>query len=212
MVADQGDQANMRLSNSKTKRGRFGGRLCLLLLLSVAALIFLPGKTGAQPAAASKEYQIKAAFLFNFAQFIEWPPNAFTNSEAPLCIGVLGDDPFGKALDETIRGETIRNRRLIIRRSHRVEDLMDCQVVFISKSEKARMADVLSKLNTKETLTVSETDGFARRGGIINFYVEGSKLRFEINPTAAQRRGLKVSSQLLSLGKVVEPEASGADK
>lgn len=211
MVGDKDEPTNMSLSHFKAKRGPFGGRLKLLVCALGTALILLSGNTGAQPA-ASKEYQIKAAFLFNFAQFVEWPANAFTNSEAPLCIGVLGDDPFGKALDETIQGETIRNRKLVIRRSHRVEDLMDCQVVFISKSEKGRMADVLSKLNTKETLTVSETEGFARRGGIINFYVEGSKLRFEINPTAAQQRGLKVSSQLLSLGKVVGPEAGGTDK
>ncbi|MDB6019022.1 MAG: YfiR family protein [Pedosphaera sp.] len=205
MVAEADGQVDMNLSISKTKRERFGGKYCLFIFLLAAALAFIPVTAGAQ-AAASKEYQIKSAFLFNFAQFVEWPANTFTNAEAPFCIGILGEDSFGRALDETIQGETIQNHKLLIQRSQRLEDLQACQLVFISKSEKGRVAEVLSKLGDRRILTVSELPGFASRGGMINFYLEGKKVRFEINPAAAQREGLKISSQLLSLGKIIEPE------
>jgi len=166
--------------------------------------------TGSSPA-GMKEYQIKAAFLFNFAQFIGWPQSAFQNSDAPLRIGILGEDPFERALQETVHGETINNRRVILQHSRELEDLMDCQILFIGRSERRRAFEVLSKLNSSCVLTVGEIDGFARRGGIINFYFDGNKLRFEINATDARRKGLKISSQLLGLGKIVEPELAKED-
>jgi hypothetical protein len=176
----------------------------LFLCLTAVALL-LPGRTIGQTP-ASKEYQIKAAFLFNFVQFIEWPPTAFTNATSPFRIGILGDNPFGQALEEIVKNETIRNRNLAVKYSRRVEDMDDCQLVFIGKSEKGRLAELLPKLNSREKLIVGEIEGFARRGGMINFYLEGSKVRFEINPEAAQREGLKISSQLLSLAKIVKSE------
>ncbi len=181
--------------------------LCLLS----AMLTFAPGWMQAQ-SAASKEYQIKAAFLFNFVQFVEWPANTFTNNEAPFSIGILGEDPFGKALDETIQGETIQKRKLIIHRAQKWEDLQNCQIIFISRSEKGKVAEILSKLNARSVLTVSEFQGFANRGGVINFYLEGNKVRFEINAAIAQRQGLKLSSQLLSVGKIVETDSAKEGK
>jgi hypothetical protein len=151
----------------------------------------------------SKEYQIKAAFLFNFAQFVEWPSAAFADSQTPISIGVLGDDPFGAVLDQTVQGETIHSRKLVVQRSRRLEDLKGCHLLFISKSEKSRVGDILSGLGSSSVLTVSETESFARRGGIINFYLDGNKVRFEINAQAAQQKGIKISSQLLKLGKAV---------
>jgi YfiR/HmsC-like len=164
-------------------------------------LAFAPWNAQAQ----TKEYQIKAAFLFNFAQFVEWPANAFASTNAPFCIGVLGDDPFGAALDETVQGETIDNRKIIVRRARQAGDLKNCQMIFVSKSEKKHVAEILSEMDSKPILTVSEVDGFARQGGIINFYLDGTKVRFEIDPSAARSDGLKISSQLLSLGKIVQP-------
>lgn len=175
------------------------------LLLGLAALLaFLAEPLPAQ-SPVSREYQIKAAFLFNFAQFVEWPATAFTNTDAPLCIGVLGDDPFGGALEQTLKDETIRSHKLTVQRSRRVEDLKGCQMIFISRSEKGRMPAILSALDGM-TLTVSETEDFARRGGMINFFLDGNKVRFEINPATAQSKGLKISSQLLSLGKIIGPD------
>lgn len=172
----------------------------IMFALWLSSMLNLPAQT-----AVSKEYQIKAAFLFNFAQFVEWPATAFTNAAEPFCIGILGNDPFGAALDETVQGETINNRKIIIERSQRIEDLKNCQMIFISKSEKEHLAEILSQLDSQSVLTVSEFEGFAKRGGGINFYLEKDKVRFEINSTIAQRNGLKISSQLLSLAKIVNP-------
>jgi hypothetical protein len=168
-------------------------------------------RVSGQPA-VSKEYQVKAAFLFNFAQFVEWPPAAFKNPDSPLSIGILGEDPFGSALEETVKGESIRNRKLIIKRSRRAEDLNGCQLVFIAKSEKTKLSDALTKLTGKGILTVSEIEGFGLRGGMFNFFIEGNKVRFEINPAAAQHEGLKISSQLLSLGRIVGAAPPTKDK
>lgn len=154
--------------------------------------------------AQSKEYQVKAAFLFNFAQFVNWPSGVFASTNAPFYIGILGDDPFGTALDETIQDETIDNHKIIIERSQHVEDLQNCQMIFISKSKKADVSSILSELDSKPILTVSEIDGFAQHGGGINFYLSGPKVRFEINPQVPQNDGLKISSQLLSLGRIVQ--------
>jgi hypothetical protein len=160
--------------------------------------------------AQSREYQIKAAFLYNFAQFIDWPSAAFANTNAPFNIGILGDDPFDGSLDETIQDETINGHKIVAVRSQQIEDLKNCQIIFVCKSEKKHVAEILTELDSKPILTVSEIDGFAQRGGSINFFLAGTKVRFEINPVAAQSDGLKISSQLLSLGKIVQSE--GGDK
>ena len=171
-----------------------------VLWLCAFVFLILTGSVRAQ----SKEYQIKAAFLFNFAQFVDWPSAAFANTNAPFCIGVLGDDPFEGALDATIQDEDIGNRKIMIERSQNVADLKNCQMIFVSKSEKGHIPEILSELDSRPILTVSEVQGFAQRGGSINFYLSGPKVRFEINPSAAQSDGLKISAQLLSLGKIVQ--------
>lgn len=175
------------------------------LWLALFALPLVAVASATAQTAVPKEYQLKAAFLFNFTQFVEWPPEAFKASDAPFCIGILGSDPFGGALDQVVQGESIHGHKLVVRRSENVEELQDCQMVFISKSEKQRAGEVLAKLNGKPTLSVGEIDGFTSHGGIINFFLQGNRVRFEINPAAAQREGIRISSQLLSLGKISEP-------
>lgn len=153
----------------------------------------------------SREYQIKAAFLYNFVQFVKWPGTTFSSSDSPFCIGILGDDPFGSALDDTVQGEAIDGHRLVVVRSPRVEELTGCQVIFVCRSEADRVGTILSQLNSKPILTVSELPNFASNGGDIDFYLSSGKVRFEINPDSARQCGLKISSQLLALGKTVEP-------
>jgi hypothetical protein len=189
-----------------TKRVKHAGGAWLRILLVLAAVA--PREAQAQPA-ASKEYQLKAAFLFNFAQFVEWPPSAFPNTDTPISICILGENPFGSALDETVRGAIVHNRRLLIQRAPRVENLKDCHLIFISRSETARIAGVLAELEPRAVLTVSEVEGFAQRGGIINMYLAGNKVRFEINLAVARRKGLKISSELLSLGRLIETDPAG---
>jgi ribosome-associated protein YbcJ (S4-like RNA binding protein) len=184
--------------SSKLRRPFFG---LLLFILSFTA----PGH--AQE--ASREYQIKAAFLFNFAEFVKWPPDSFANPDAPFCIGILGDDPFGAALDETIQGEVINNHRMTVVRSQRIEDLEGCQMIFVSRSEEGHVVEILTELGSRPILTVSEVESFAQDGGDIDFYLSDGKVRFEINPESARRCGLKISSQLLSLGRVVKLAGGG---
>ncbi len=180
--------------SSKVRRWIFIPLLFVWLLLPLD-----PGRAQEE----SKEYQLKAAFLFNFAQFVKWPSGAFAGADVPFDIGILGDDPFGSALEETIQGETIENHKLRVIRGRTLDDLKDCQLIFICKSEEGHLPQILSQLDSKPVLTVSEVDDFAKNGGDIDFYLAGGKVRFEINPQSAQRCGLKISSQLLNLGKIV---------
>ena len=165
--------------------------------------LLLIGLATASASAASKEYEVKAAFLFHFTQFVEWPDATFADADAPFCIGVLGDDQFGNALDQIVKDETVRKHKIVVKRSHDPADLKDCQILFVCDSEKDRLQQILSSLNESSILTVGESDGFTRHDGIINFYLDEKKVRFEIKPDAAKRRGLKISSQLLGLGRIV---------
>ena len=177
-------------------------RWAVLHRLALSALLGWTGLVGRAESPAFNEYEVKAAFLFNFTQFVEWPPAAFATAASPIHIGVLGDDPFGELFDQTVRGEMVKNRTIVIKRARRVEDLTNCHVLFIAKSEKPRLVQIMSVVQGRPILTVSDLDQFNRRGGIINFFFEGNKVRFEINLAAAERAGLKISSKLLKLGKV----------
>jgi hypothetical protein len=164
--------------------------LSLALLLPVGGIAQEP-----QPS----ESQLKAAFLFNFAKFVEWPPAAFAEATSPMVIGILGENPFGDDLERTIRGKTINNRPLVVREFRSPGEATNCHILFISASEKKRLAEIFDGLHGKSVLTVSETDGFTEAGGMINFVAEGNKIRFQINDAAAKGAGLKISSKLLSL-------------
>ena len=178
-----------------------------LLPAFVLSAPLAPKTVAATPAPPSREYQVKAVFLFNFLQFVEWPGAAFPEAGSPIRIGILGDDPFGPALEQTVQGEAVNHRPLAITRSKRVDDLKDCHLIFISKSEGRRIETILTVLKNRPVLTVSEIEGFARQGGVIGFYPDGKKVRFEINPATAQNQGLKMSSELLRLGKIVGQES-----
>lgn len=154
----------------------------------------------------SKEYQIKAIFLFNFAQFVDWPANAFSEAETPLTIGILGDDPFGTFLDETVQGEKVNGHPLIVQHYQRVEDIKTCHILFISQSETKHLKRILNGLKDRNLLTVSDTDNFTKYGGIIQFVTEQNKIHFQINLEAAKEAELTISSKLLRLAKIVGPE------
>jgi YfiR/HmsC-like len=147
------------------------------------------------------EYDVKAAFVANFTQFVKWPDKAFSDAGAPFTIGILGDDPFGGVLEKLVQGQTVSGHKIVIRRARRAEDLRTCQLVFISKSEQARIAECLGTLQGGAALTVGETDQFTRQGGMIGFWMEGNTVRFSINPGAAQRAALELSSRLRKLDR-----------
>ena len=158
----------------------------------------------AQPA-SSREYQVKAVFLFNFAQFVEWPTNAFPEVQTPFVIGVLGEDPFGAYLDETVRGEKVNNRSLVVERYRRAEEIKTCHVLFISRSEVNRLAEILANLKGRNILTVGDAESFAQRGGMIRFVTEKNKLRLKVNLEAAKAANLTISSKLLRSAEIVTP-------
>jgi len=183
-----------------------GDRPCRWGWASVLGALFLIGGTCvlAQSGSAPKysEYEVKAAFLLNFMQFVEWPAGATTNAEAPLLIGVLGADPFGATLEGTIKGETIHGRPLAIKRTRQVAELKDCHLIFVCRSEKAQLKEIVSALRGCPALTVSDVEQFCRHGGMIGLLNEGSRIRFEINQKAAEQSNLKISSKLLRLGRL----------
>ena len=170
----------------------------------LGGVVLLPwgSSLGAQSPQVS-EYQVKAVFLFNFAQFVDWPAGAFPGPTAPLVIGVLGDDPFGPYLDETVRGETVRGRPLEVRRYRKIEDIRACHILFVSPSEESRLEDILANLRHRAILTVGDGAGFAQRGGMIRFISERNRIRMRINVAAAEAVQLTISSKLLRAAEIV---------
>jgi hypothetical protein len=179
-----------------------GCGVCFLALV----LPNFPLARAAPPPTPPTEYQIKAVFLFNFAQFVEWPESAFHDAQAPLVIGVLGEDPFGAQLDEAVRGEKIGQRLLLVRRYRRVDEIAECHILFISGSEAVRFDTDIAKLKGRSLLTVSDTDTFNRRGGMVRFFTENNKIRLRINVAAAKAAGLVISSKLLRPAMIFNPE------
>ncbi|MFY9821967.1 MAG: YfiR family protein [Thermoanaerobaculia bacterium] len=171
------------------------------MLVVCAAVLCVPGAAHAQ--AAASEYAVKAAFLFNFTKFVEWPPAAFADERSPLKVCVLGEDPFGKAL-HALAGDEVGGRRLSVTHLDRPGALETCHVLFVSRSEGERLPQVLAGLHGAPVLTVGDTPGFIDQGGMINFILEGSKVRFDVNQEAAERAGIKISSRLLALAKHVK--------
>jgi hypothetical protein len=171
------------------------------LLSFLAAVLIVPaGFDGSLAAQSAGEYEVKAAFLYKFASFVEWPTET---ANASLCIAVLGHDPFGTVLDEVVKGKTINGRGFRIMRFKSDEEARDCHIVFISASEKGRVSSILGRLQGSSILTVSDIPGFCQGGGIIEFDLQDQKVHFGINPQAGERAGLKISSKLLSVAKIV---------
>jgi hypothetical protein len=179
------------------------GRRLLSLLLAVGFLGGAAGPAARAESAVSKEYQVKGAFLFNFAQFVEWPRAVFGGPKTPFEIGILGDDPFGPFLDALAQGETVGDRPLAVRRGRSAADLRGCHILFVSPSEAGRLTEVMAALGDASVLTVGEGEDFAKLGGVIGFVLDGKRVRFVANPDAARSRGLKLGAQLLSLAKIV---------
>jgi len=178
---------------------------------------------------SSREYQIKAAFLYNFIKFVDWPQEKVPDSNEPITIGILGKDPFGNAF-EPIKDKQVKSRKIVIKRfknfeelkksnekdktelGREIEALRKCHLLFVCSSEKEILGEIIKALKGSPVLTVGETDDFLEAGGIIKFVIEEKKVRFEINITASKRAKLKIRSQLLRLAKkmVKEKPSKGA--
>jgi hypothetical protein len=169
----------------------------------VYGLLLLAGPDASAQTGVTKDYQVKAVFLFNFAQFVEWPASAFADASSPIVIGVLGEDPFGTYLDETVRGEKVDNRPLEVQRYRRVDEIKACHILFISRSEASQLEQILVSLKDRSLLVVGDGDDFARRGGMIRLATIQNKIRLIINVEAAKTASLTISSKLLRSAELV---------
>lgn len=180
-----------------------------LPLLLFAALACGGFPRGADAAPAPSEDQVEAVFVFNFSHFVEWPPQVFAAPGDPFIIGILGSDPFGAHLDEVVRGEEINGHPLRVLRFRSLAEIDRCQILFIDRSESGRISQILAALNGRNTLTVSQADGAAERGIMIQFATENSRIRLRINVESARAAGLTISSKLLRPAAIIGTAGKG---
>jgi hypothetical protein len=180
----------------------------LPILLAAVAL-------NAQNTSGSAEYLIKAGFIYNFANLVQWPSSSFAQPDSPIVIVILGEDHFGTTLDRALDGKKVSARSFVIKRAKSVSELQrvlgpqkDCQILYVSASEMPHLSDAIQMLKGVPVLTIGETPGFARNGGIINLILEDNKVRFEVNVAAAKEADLNISSRLLALARIIQPPAS----
>jgi hypothetical protein len=172
-------------------------------VLFLAAGLALPGWAGSdEPAASSTEYELKAAFLYHFAQFVEWPPEAFPDTSAPFVIVVAGNDRFREVLAHTVENKMIQGRKLSVRAWNKNQDGPRCQMLFISGASGA-VKEILQETKGSGVLTIGDIEGFTQQGGMINFIIADDRVRFDINHRTAESARLRISSKLLALAKSV---------
>jgi hypothetical protein len=176
-----------------------------ILVLGAFVFYFVPNTLSwAQPASLVSPYEVKAAYLFNFAKYVEWPELAADSADDPIKIGILGRDPFGKTLEQVTGDRSINKRKIVIKRSSRTQDLLDCQIIFIGSSERERLPRIFSELKGVPALTVGEMPGFLENGkGMVQFVIVNDVVRFDINLENVERSGLKMSARLLTAARHV---------
>jgi hypothetical protein len=167
------------------------------LAVALALVLAAPAAASAQ---AANEYEVKAAFLYNFTRFVDWPQ---PSGNGPFCIGIDGSDPFGGAMEEAVKGRSAGGRAIVIKRFKPGEEPAGCEMIFVSATDPKKMSAVLSRLKGVAVLTVGNAPGFCASGGDIGFDVQDNKVRLQVNPEAAQRARLQISSKLLSLATLV---------
>jgi hypothetical protein len=184
-------------------------RLSQFMALAVAWMLVDASCVNAQKSNPT-EYEVKAAYLYNFGRFVEWPAKFSAASEF-FSICVLGQDPFGSTFDATIAGESINGKKVVVTRITKPQDAASCRILFISSSEESRLREILATLDKISVLTVSDISQFTRRGGMIQFVMEANRVRFEVNLTTAEHAGLTLSSQLLKVAISVRRSSQAGD-
>jgi hypothetical protein len=172
--------------------------------LAIAACLLAFAMSASAQSARAPEYEVKAAFLYNFAKFVEWPANAFAHASAPLRICVLGRDPFGRSLTSITQGKSISGRPLVSKQVQAPAETRSCHILFLSRSDSESLKQTLDAIGDLPVLTVGESDDFLKLGGMINFVLEEDRVRFEINLRASESHRLKLSSKLLAVARVVK--------
>jgi hypothetical protein len=188
-------QRYLRLNCNARTAGLVAACLAGLLVCGIASAQSEPSEPS--------EYQVKAAFLFNFTKFVEWPEGSFEDPQAPIVVGIIGDDPFGDDLERIIAGQKVQGRGLVIRRERWGDDLRRCQVLFVSASEHEHSSRILGSVQSAGVLTVSDMEGFAEAGGVIEFVTQENRVRFIVNLDSATQSKLHLSAKLLALARVI---------
>ena len=190
--------------SARPSTGRFAAGIAIgaawIVLSALWATALMPSSALAQ---RPSEYQVKAAFIFNFPNFVDWPEGALPYTTTTLNIGILGKDPFGDAFAPFL-SRAVKGRKLFIRRSTRLQELPFCHILFICESEKKYLPQILEHFRGRPVLTVGETEGFAQAGVMINLVLKGNNVGFEVNVDAVERARLKLSAKLLLLATIVE--------
>jgi hypothetical protein len=194
------------------EHGRLSPNRGVLLQRTIAAVVWLLfAGISAHGQQKPSEYQVKAAYLYNFGRFVEWPAQVTSAKTGSFTICILGEDPFSRALDATLAGETIGNQKVTARRISSSHDSLDCQILFISSSEASRLDKIIDSLDNTAVLTVSDIPQFSQHRGMIQFVSEENRIRFEVNLTATQRAGLTLSSDLLKVATAVRKNPQPGD-
>jgi hypothetical protein len=181
--------------------------------IAIVPIVLAAVMLNAQETSGSSEYLIKAGFIYNFANLVQWPASSFAQPDSPIVIVILGEDHFGSTLDHVLDGKKVNSRPFVIKRAKSIAELQrvlgpqkDCQILYVSSSEMPRLGDAIQMLKGAPVLTIGETAGFAKNGGIINLVLEDNKVRFEVNVRAAKDADLNISSRLLALARIVQPD------
>lgn len=170
--------------------------------VTLALLLLLPVRSALCDPSAGQEYVLKAVFLYNFCRFIDWPDRAFDSPDQPMIIGVIGDNPFGGLIEETVKGEMLRGRRIRVEYYRRPSDIGRCHVLFVGASEMHRADDIIAAVAGRSVLTVGETEAFLERGGMVALTADQNRVRLQINPARLRAENLAASSKLLRVAEI----------
>jgi hypothetical protein len=176
---------------------RAGWKLAFVL---VAVSVALPCRADTP----TREYQVKAAFVYNFTQFVVWPDSAFASKDSPFVVATIGDDPFNGALEAAMNGKSAASRPIVVKHFSSVDDAATCQLLFVPASQDSNLSAVFSRLDKKPILAIGENDAFMAAGGGIRFYIDGNRIRFEIDPDSIAADALKVSAKLMKLARIYQ--------
>jgi preprotein translocase subunit Sec61beta len=176
----------------------------IIRLVSSCLVMFIANDHCVAQTASTREYSMKAAFLYNFTQFVEWPDAAFTSKTAPFIIGILGVDPFKEIIDESVAGQKVGDHPIIVNRFAGVSEFKACHMLYVPEGEAGNFLKALPSMESKHMLTVSDAIGFANSGGMIRFYLEENKIKIQIHPAIAKAADLNISSKLLQLAEIIQ--------
>lgn len=186
--------------------GRRRSSQASLRALPLVVLVFVSTSSMAGDGSVP-EYVLKAGFLYNFAKYVAWPAGAFQDAEAPISIGIVGNDPFGGELETTLENKTVGGRSFSFHRFPLPADIERCHILFVPRSERELVPEILRRVDAWPVLTVGEADGFSRLGGTTNILIEGERPRLEVNPEAAEHARLTIDAKLLRLARIVRTES-----